>query len=338
MRLRRSIPANQTTENMVVAAIDDALAGEPDETVVITLAAGTGYTVAGAPGDSVTGTIQDNDSAEVSIAVAPASVQEDDVTSLTYTVSVTNASVNPITVPLTFSGSATSGVDYTGTQASVTFPANSAAAQTVVIDPTADATVEADETVIVTLEAGAGYAVNAGSGSAIGSITNDDVSADLSYTITDSPDPVNTGGQVTYTVTVNNAGPTPAGNVQMSFQIPAGMTFVSLAAPGGWTCTTVPVGSGGGVGCFSASVAVGTSVFSIVAAVPPTSPAGTVFSASGDVTSPTFDPAPGNNAAAIGTTVVGGPQAIPGLDPFGRLMLVLGMLLLVAWRVPTPAL
>jgi uncharacterized repeat protein (TIGR01451 family) len=51
--------------------------------------------------------------------------------------------------------------------------------------------------------------------------------ADVSITLTDSPDPVATGGAVTYTLTVDNAGPNDAQNVVVVNVLPAGTTFVS---------------------------------------------------------------------------------------------------------------
>ena len=55
---------------------------EADETVILTLATGTGYNVA-SPG-AATGTIS-NDDIDVSLAVSPASVAEDGATNLVYT-------------------------------------------------------------------------------------------------------------------------------------------------------------------------------------------------------------------------------------------------------------
>jgi uncharacterized repeat protein (TIGR01451 family) len=56
--------------------------------------------------------------------------------------------------------------------------------------------------------------------------------ADLSVSITDSADPVVTGQQVTYTVTVVNNGPDPA-SASLGFRVPGGMRFVSAAASTG---------------------------------------------------------------------------------------------------------
>src|SRR5205809_4145190 len=67
-------------------------------------------------------------------------------------------------------------------------------------------------------------------------------SADLSVTKEDSPDPVNTGSNLTYTITVNNNGPDAAANASWSDTLPSGTTFVTLPDVSGWSCTTPAAG------------------------------------------------------------------------------------------------
>ena len=60
--------------------------------------------------------------------------------------------------------------------------------------------------------------------------------ADLVLTLTDSPDPVAVGSNLTYVVAVSNAGPATAENVAVSNGWPAGWWFVSAeASQGAWT-------------------------------------------------------------------------------------------------------
>ena len=54
---------------------------------------------------------------------------------------------------------------------------------------------------------------------------------DLILTLTDRPDPAATGSDLTYTLTVTNAGPDPATGVTVVDSLPAGVDFVS-ASPG----------------------------------------------------------------------------------------------------------
>jgi hypothetical protein len=140
----------------------------------------------------------------VTVARAPASVLEDGTANLVYTFTRSGSTSAPLTVNYTVGGTATIGSDYTGistagTIKTVSFAAGSATA-VVTVDPTADATVEADETVVVTVAAGSGYTIDA-SGSATGTITNDDTATALSLIPTFFNHPsfansVNVAGQV----------------------------------------------------------------------------------------------------------------------------------------------
>jgi len=126
--------------------------------------------------------------------------------------------------------------------------------------------------------------------------------ADLSVTKVDTPDPVTAGNNLTYTITVTNAGPSVAASVALSDTLPAGTTFVSLASSGGWSCTTPAVGAGGAVSCSNPSFGLAGAVFTLVVKVDP-SASGTVLSNTATVSSATADPVPGNNSATATTTV-----------------------------------
>ncbi|NCR14569.1 MAG: endo-1,3-1,4-beta-glycanase ExsH, partial [Microcystis aeruginosa SX13-11] len=164
--------ANATKATVIVDPTADTTV-EPDETVILTLATGTGYTVGTTT--AVTGTIN-NDDTNVTLAVSPASVTENGTTNLIYTFTRTGVTTNALTVNYTLGGTATLNTDYTrtGTNNTVTFAANSSTA-TVIVDPTADTTVEPDETVILTLATGTGYTVGTPN-TATGTINNDDFS------------------------------------------------------------------------------------------------------------------------------------------------------------------
>ena len=58
-------------------------------------------------------------------------------------------------------------------------------------------------------------------------------STDLAITNTDSPDPVNVGSILTYTIRVQNLGPTAATGVTVTDQLPKGVDFVSATATSG---------------------------------------------------------------------------------------------------------
>ena len=136
--------------------------------------------------------------------------------------------------------------------------------------------------------------------------------ADLAVTLTDSPDPVTAGANLTYTVTVNNAGPGAAISAQWNDTLPAGTTFVSLNTVAGWSCTTPAVGSAGTVTCNMASVPAASSAgFSLVVTVAPATPSGTVLTNTVTVSSATSDPTPGSNSATTTTTVAVVPPPPP---------------------------
>src|SRR5581483_8757643 len=111
------------------------------------------------------------------------------------------------------------------------------------------------------------------SGVATVTITVQSPDADLSVTKTGTPPSTTPGSNVTYTVTVANAGPQTAESASMSDALPAGTTLVSVAAPGGWSCPSPSVAPGfnGTVKCTTPSFAVNTTgvVFTIVVHVSP---------------------------------------------------------------------
>ncbi|MCB1629368.1 MAG: hypothetical protein KDI48_16680, partial [Xanthomonadales bacterium] len=151
------IPANATTATVTINPGVDATV-EPDETVILTLTAGSGYTL-GAP-ISATGTILNDDVPSATISVSPASVAEDGATNLVYTVTLNQAAFNPISVNYTIGGTATNGGDYAATASPLLIPTGNTTG-TITVNPTVDATIEANETVSLMLTAGTGYTVGA---------------------------------------------------------------------------------------------------------------------------------------------------------------------------------
>ena len=120
--------------------------------------------------------------------------------------------------------------------------------------------------------------------------------ADLSITKTDNVDPAVAGGQVTYTVMVNNAGPGSANNVVVTDTLPTGMTLISTtgcsedpsAVP---TCSLGAIPSGG-----SAS-------YTITVGIDADFGSGITLTNVASVTSDTNDPDTGNNMTTEDTLV-----------------------------------
>lgn len=129
-------------------------------------------------------------------------------------------------------------------------------------------------------------------------------SADVSVTKVDDPDPVSAGANLVYTITVTNTGDTDATSVDITDPLPPETTFVSLAQPGGWTCTTPPVGTNDAVTCSVASLAPGSVVFTLTVNVNADVIAGTQIINTATV-SAANDSDEGNNNATATTTVAG---------------------------------
>lgn len=128
--------------------------------------------------------------------------------------------------------------------------------------------------------------------------------ADVSVTKTDDPDPVSPGANLVYTITVTNTGDTDATSVSLTDPLPAETTFVSLSSPGGWTCTTPPVGTNDAVTCSVASLAPGSVVFTLTVNVDSGVVAGTQIVNTATVAAGN-DSNEGNNTATASTTVAG---------------------------------
>nr|WP_287676266.1 Calx-beta domain-containing protein [Microcystis sp. M038S2] len=194
-----TVAANSATATVIVDPTADTTV-ESNETVALTLATGTGYTV-GTP-NAATGTILNDDLPSITLAVSPSSVTEDGTANLVYTFTRSGVTTNALTVNYTLGGTATNGTDYTSIPTSVTFAANSATA-TVIVDPTADTTVEPDETVALTLATGTGYTVGTPN-TVTGTITNDDTSVTLAV----SPTSVTEDGTANLVYTFTRSGVT----------------------------------------------------------------------------------------------------------------------------------
>jgi uncharacterized repeat protein (TIGR01451 family) len=133
--------------------------------------------------------------------------------------------------------------------------------------------------------------------------------SDLAITSSVAPSPARAGGDVAYTLTVANNGPSNSANTVVTNTLPPGFTIVSAASS---------LGSCAGLGTGAATCAIGTlgaanqcstatpatATITIVAHVPSVSPPG-VFGNAASVTSGNClpDPNPNNNATSVNLTV-----------------------------------
>jgi uncharacterized repeat protein (TIGR01451 family) len=123
-------------------------------------------------------------------------------------------------------------------------------------------------------------------------------SADLSVTQGDSPDPVLVGNNLSYTITVANAGPSNATNVVATTNLPANSTFVS-STPSQGTC---PAPVAGVLTCNLGSINNGANA-TVTVVVTPLAGAAPSVSSSSSVTATEGDPSAANNSATQPTTV-----------------------------------
>ena len=151
---------------------------------------------------------------------------------------------------------------------------------------------------------------NSGNNSATANTTVN-ASADLAITKA-GPGTVTAGGNISYTLTATNNGPSNAANVSLTDTLPAGVTFVSITpSNGGWSC--------GNTGNTSATCTRGTwaagasTVFTLIVTAPAqaNSLTNTV-----SITSTTADPNPGNNTDSVNTNVTASADlAVTKLGP-----------------------
>lgn len=135
-------------------------------------------------------------------------------------------------------------------------------------------------------------------------IVSGGVNADLFASKT-APGTVQAGQNLTYSISTGNAGPDAATSVSMSDGLAGNLTFVSLTAPAGWSCTTPAVGTTGPVNCTIPTLAAGAIAnFTLVTNVPAGTPAGTEYTNIVTISSATNDATPDNNSGTAGTTVI----------------------------------
>jgi gliding motility-associated-like protein/uncharacterized repeat protein (TIGR01451 family) len=235
-----------SSATITLTPINDTVV-EPNETVIVTLDTGAGYTV-GAP-NTATVTITSDDSA--TITIGNATVAENGG-NLVFTVNLNNPVAAGTSATYTFAnGSATGGgTDYTGTPGTVTFPSNATTPQTITVPINNDLLVEGDENFTVTLGTPSNGVGLSGS-PATGTITNDDTAT---ISIND-PTPVNEGDTGTatlnFTITIDTSD--PANDITVEYLISGGneddiSSFLTFLAGTNTFSQQVPVTTNGDTG------------------------------------------------------------------------------------------
>jgi uncharacterized repeat protein (TIGR01451 family) len=124
--------------------------------------------------------------------------------------------------------------------------------------------------------------------------------ANLSITKSASPAPVIPGNPITYTLTINNAGPSAAVNLTVTDTLPAGVGTPTVTSPGGFSCATQAAPPQ--LTCTMASLAAGaTATIIYTAPVSPDLGPGVALTNSANVGSDTADPDTANNSTTATT-------------------------------------
>jgi len=238
--------AGSAISTKTVSVIDDS-GIEGDETVIVTLAGGTGYTV-GSP-SSATVTIKDDDYPVITVTATDTTAGEPGTGqgTGTFTFNRTGPTAAALTVNFMVGGTATSSTDYSSLGTTVTFTAGSAIS-TKTVGVVDDSGIEGDETVIVTLAGGTGYTVG-GPSSATVTIKDDDLPV-ITVTATDATAGEPGTGQGTGTFTFNRTGPTAAA---LTVNFTAGGTATG-ATDYSSLGTTVTFGAGSAISTKTVSV------------------------------------------------------------------------------------
>lgn len=130
-------------------------------------------------------------------------------------------------------------------------------------------------------------------------------SANLKITKSDSPDPVRIGSNLTYSIGVENLGPSPATGVTVTDNLPRGVDLISATGPGG-ACgvqggkVTCPIGALDPIG-----VNYGGAPATVTIVVVPRR-TGTIRNTA-TIRGEQKDPVSGNNKAVASTRVLGAP-------------------------------
>ena len=132
--------------------------------------------------------------------------------------------------------------------------------------------------------------------------------ADLSVSDSVISNEIAASSNLSYTQTVANYGPSDATDATLTETIPAGIYFISISNPPGWSCST-PASStlGGTVTCTDPDFTVGsTASFSLVVMAPGGTPAGAngaTIPNTVSISSGVPDPNLANNSASVTVTV-----------------------------------
>ena len=169
-------------------------------------------------------------------------------------------------------------------------------------DPNPANNMSSESTTVLGNDGGSGTADSGTTTADSGTVTSDgstmNLGADVSITKTDSPDPVARGGRLTYTLSVQNAGPQTATGVGLDDFLPAGVTLVGTSGGAASNCSYD--GGTRHLVCALPDLAAGSGT-SMMVQVDVSQPGTLTNTANVHATS--FDPNTANNSSTATTTV-----------------------------------
>ena len=299
-----------TTSQTITVPVNGDTTVEGDKTFTVNLSNPQNAVIGTGTG---TGTIQDDD-ASPTLAINNVSQSEGNsgATAITFTVTLSGATGLTITVNFATADSTatTADNDYQPNSGTLTFnPGDTSKTITVLVN--GDTIFENDETFTVSLSNPQNATITTGTGT--GTIQNDDAApaADLKVEKTAAAPSVRAGDLLAYTFVVTNLSNASAADVVLSDTIPANMTFVSLAAPAGWTVQTPAAGATGTIVATLANLGPGEkATFQLSVHVAPDAAPTASINNTANVTAATEDPNPGNNSATAVVTVEAAPPVV----------------------------
>ncbi len=192
------IAAGEESATITITPTDDSVA-EVTQTVTIALRSSSAYTI-DANDSTGTGTIEDNEPV-VTITANDDTATEAGLTTGQFTVTLSNAIDQDLTVFYTVADTATANFDYVKLTGSVVILAGETTA-TITVTPKQDAKIESDETVTVTLKNNAAYTID---GNDAATVTIEDDEPTVSIEATDADASEDGLATATFTFTLSNA-------------------------------------------------------------------------------------------------------------------------------------
>lgn len=315
---KSAVATGESAVFSLVVAVNPATAGG---TMITNNAVAAGADADGTPGNN-TGTATTTVAAAADLAITKGDGPDPVIagTSLTYTISFVNngpSSASSLTVsdPLpagtNFASAAiTAGTGWStaspsvGSGGTVTFSKGTVAAgetATFTIVVNVSSNVASGAILTNTATASSATVDNNPANDTATATTTVQRQADLMVTKTTTAQTAIPGGNLTYTITVKNNGPSDSANVVVTDPVPLNTTFVSAAVTSGtgWTITAPLVGGNGNVVFSKAVMALNeTAVFTLVVKVNTNLGGATQISNQVTVVSDSADPTSNNNAAA----------------------------------------